>query len=104
LARQSFDSLLSGSCRELLFKTTTGYQPRRLDGTFRRLLRDCGLEVGAEGQKRSLYCLRHTYATLELLTRRIDIHTLARQMGNSAAVIESHYSKLTATIAADKLA
>ena len=103
LATQSFDSLLSGGCKELLFKTTTGYQPRRMDGTFRRLLRDCGLEVGAEGQKRSLYCLRHTYATLELLTSGIDIHTLARQMGNSVAMIELHYSKLTATMAADGL-
>jgi len=104
LAAQSFDSLLSGSCRELLFKTTTGYQPRRLDGTFRRLLRDCGLEVGAEGQKRSLYCLRHTYATLELLGGEVDIHTLAKQMGNSVAMIERHYSKLTATTAAERLA
>jgi len=87
-----------------LFKTTSGYQPRRLDGTFRRLLRDCGLEVGAEGQKRTLYCLRHTYATLELLSGEVDIHTLAKQMGNSVAMIERHYSKLTATMAAERLA
>jgi len=96
--------LLSSGCKELLFKTTTGYQPRRLDGTFRRLLRDCGLEVGAEGQKRTLYCLRHTYATFGLLTKGIDIHILAKQMGNSAAVIERHYSKMTASLAADQLA
>jgi len=31
-------------------------------------------------------------------------HTLSKQMGNSAAIIEKHYSKLTATMAADKLA
>jgi hypothetical protein len=104
LATQSFDSLLSSGCKELLFKTTSGYQPRRLDGTFRGLLRDCGLEVGAEGQTRTLYCLRHTYATMELLTKGIDIHILAKQMGNSAAVIERHYSKITASLAADQLA
>jgi len=33
-----------------------------------------------------------------------DIHTLSQQMGNSAAIIEKHYSKLTATMAAEKLA
>ena len=33
-----------------------------------------------------------------------DIHTLARQMGTSAGTIEWHYSKLTATVAADRLA
>ena len=33
-----------------------------------------------------------------------DIHTLSKQMGNSAAMIDRHYSKLTATMAADRLA
>jgi integrase len=68
------------------------------------LLRDCGLEVGAEGQKRTLYCLRHTYATLELLINNVNIHTLSKQLGNSAAILERHYSKLTATMAAKRLA
>jgi len=56
------------------------------------------------GRKRTLYSLRHTYATLALLNGEVDIHTLARQMGNSAAMIERHYSKLTATMAAERLA
>jgi hypothetical protein len=34
----------------------------------------------------------------------IDIHTLARQMGTSVGMLEKHYSKLTATMAAEKLA
>jgi site-specific recombinase XerD len=50
-----------------------------------------------------LYSLRHTYATLELLNKGTDIHTLSKQMGNSAAMIERHYSKLTATMAAERL-
>jgi hypothetical protein len=41
---------------------------------------------------------------LELIENRTDLHTLAKQMGNSAAMIERHYSKLTATMAADRLA
>jgi len=48
--------------------------------------------------------LRHTYATLEMLRGEVDIHTLSKQMGNSTAMIERHYSKLTATMAADRLA
>jgi hypothetical protein len=48
--------------------------------------------------------LRHTYATLELIENRTDIHTLSKQMGNSVGMIEKHYSKLTATMAADRLA
>jgi hypothetical protein len=48
--------------------------------------------------------LRHTYATLELIENKTDVHTLAKQMGTSIGMIEKHYSKLTATMAADKLA
>ena len=69
-----------------------------------RLMRDCGLEKDAEGQTRTLYSLRHTYAKLELIENRAGLHTPENQMGNSAAMIERHYSKLTATIAADRLA
>ena len=75
-----------------------------LVGTFRRLMRDSGLLVDGAGQTRTLYSLRHTYATLELLKNSTDIHTLSKQMGNSASMIERHYSKFTATMAADRLA
>jgi integrase len=67
-------------------------------------MRDSGLLKNTEGQNRTLYSLRHTYATLTMLQGTVDIHILSRQMGNSAAMIERHYSKLTATMAADKLA
>jgi integrase len=56
------------------------------------------------GQTRTLYSLRHTYATMEMLRGGVDIHTLSKQMGNSAAMIERHYSKLTATMAVERLA
>jgi integrase len=88
----------------LLFRISTGYQPVSLNGTFKRLMRDSGLLKNTEGQNRTLYSLRHTYATLEMLRGEVDIHTLSKQMGNSAAMIERHYSKLTATMAADRLA
>ncbi len=53
---------------------------------------------------RTFYSLRHTYATFALLYDKVNIHTLSKQMGNSAAMIERHYSKLTATMAAEQLA
>jgi integrase len=67
-------------------------------------MRDTGLLKNEDVQNRTLYSLRHTYATFALLNGEVDIHTLSKQMGNSAAIIERHYSKLTATMAADKLA
>ena len=100
----SFDDLFAERVPHLLFRFADGYQPPSMNGTFRRLMRDTGLLKNTEGQTRTLYSLRHTYATFELLRHSTDIHTLSRQMGNSAAMIEKHYSKLTATMAADKLA
>ena len=67
------------------------------------VLDDCGLRKGPRDEDRSLYSLRHTYATQELLAGT-DIHTLARQMGTSVVMLEKHYSKLTATMAAEQLA
>jgi integrase len=100
----SFDDLFAERVPHFLFRFADGYQPPSMNGTFRRLMRDTGLLKNTEGQTRTLYSLRHTYATFELLRNSTDIHTLSKQMGNSAAMIEKHYSKLTATMAADKLA
>ncbi len=54
-------------------------------------------------QKRVLYSLRHTYATLLLEHDSIDIHLLATQMGTSVAMIEKHYSHATVRNAMDKM-
>jgi integrase len=58
---------------------------------------------GMGGLTRNLYSLRCTYATEELLAGT-DIHTLSKQMGTSVRMLEAHYSKLTATMAAERLA
>lgn len=100
----AFEDLLTTRVPYKLFRFSDGYQPPSLNGTFRRLMRDSGLEKNEQGQTRTLYSLRHTYATLQLLNNSTDIHTLSKQMGNSAAMIERHYSKLTATMAAERLA
>ena len=99
-----FETALTTRVPHLLFRFSHGHQPHSLMGTFRRLMRDSGLLVDGARQTRTLYSLRHTYATLALLETGTDILTLSRQMGNSAAMIERYYSKLTATMAADRLA
>jgi integrase len=104
IAGMSFETTFAERVPHKLFRFSDGYQPPSLNGTFRRLMRDTGLLKNEDGQTRTLYSLRHTYATFELLRGGTDIHTLSKQMGNSAAMIERHYSKLTATMAADRLA
>ena len=104
VASMEFEQLLTSNAHQLVFRTSQLHQPARLDGAFKRLLKDTGLLRDGAGQVRTLYSLRHTYATLELIENSTDIHTLARQMGNSVLMIERHYSKLTATMAAGRLA
>jgi integrase len=54
-------------------------------------------------KRRVLYSLRHTYATIALQIDRVEIHTLALQMGTSVSMIEKHYSHLDAVKAVNQL-
>ena len=97
-----FDAVL-GRKSANVFRTDNSLPLRFFNDRFDKLLRYAGLLHDKTGQKRSLYSLRHTYATQALLAGT-DIHTLAKQMGTSVRMLEQHYSKLTATMAAEKLA
>lgn len=55
------------------------------------------------GKRRVLYSLRHTYATIALEIDKVEIHTLAVQMGTSVGMIEQHYSHLDAVKAVHQL-
>ena len=111
LHTQSLEKTLQGkgsdkankAANHLVFTFSNGYQPTSLNGAFKRLMRDSGLLKDADGHNRTLYSVRHTYATLELLRANTDIHTLAKQMGNSASVTERNYSKQTATMVVERL-
>jgi len=102
---KDLDTVLCEKHDLCLFRYSNGKQPKSFHTTFIWLMKASGLiKDTATGQNRTLYSLRHTYATLELTENRTDLHTLAKQMGTSVGMIEKHYSKLTATMAADRLA
>ena len=88
-----------------VFSLSTGQRPTSMHTSFELLLKDSGMRVDAiTGKNRSLYSLRHCYATMSLMDGQMDMHTLAKQMGTSVGMLEQHYSKMTATMAADRLA
>ena len=103
IADMTLDELLELKLAQRVFRFKDGRKPFEMNKVFRRLLEDMNLVKGQAGTDRTLYSLRHTYATQELLAGT-DIHTLARQMGTSVVMLERHYSKLTATMAAEQLA
>jgi integrase len=99
--QQRFEELKDLS-EELLFKqdayvfrTREGGVPnhQRLTKSFKIFLRWLGIEKDAHGNVRTLYSLRHTYATSGLV-KDLSMETLAAQMGTSRPMIERHYSKL----------
>jgi integrase len=104
LAGMTFDKLIAAKVDEYVFRLADGTQTNSLNQTFEVLMKDTGLAVGAASEKqRTLYSLRHTYATLQLLEGR-SIHELAKQMGTSVAMLEQHYSKITPELVAEKFA
>jgi len=72
-----------------------------LGGSFRQFLELHDMVSGADGKTRTLYSLRHTYATNALAEGR-NIHQLAVQMGTSVKMLEQHYSKVSARLNAEE--
>lgn len=50
-----------------------------------------GIKQSPNGE-RTLYSLRHSYITWELMAQRVNIEVLAKQCGTSISMIEQHYS------------
>ena len=81
-----------------------GTLSKNIHQNFRKFVTDTGLiTCPRTGQNRTLYSLRHTYATFALLNDGMDIHALAVQMGTSIGMIERHYSHLTPRLKKDML-
>jgi integrase len=102
LSYTTLDALIESKLDKLIFRLVTGEPISNLENIFRNLMKHSGLMYDSGGQRRTLYSLRHTYAT-RALAKGVDIHTLARQMGTSVLMIERHYSKITPMLSAEKL-
>jgi integrase len=103
LPYSGLDAIIEAKFDRLIFRLPTGEQISNMENIFRNLMVRSCMRMDSGGQNRTLYSLRHTYATFAL-ARGLDIHTLARQMGTSVGMIERHYSKLTPMMSAEKLA
>jgi len=95
LKHLSFKELLNSNSEMPVFALPDGEQTDNLRATFRSFLKDHKLlKCPRTDKNRTLYSLRHTYATFALTLSKTDIHLLAKQMGTSIAMIEAHYSHL----------
>ena len=105
LAKYSLDTIIRRKVNERVFKTADGKESKYLASTFKQLMKDCGLDADRDTKlKRTLYSFRHSYAHEALLSDRMDVYTLAKQMGTSVKMIELHYGHLNPTLKADVIA
>lgn len=79
LKGKAFNALLNVD--EFVFRLRDGSIPKDLHGAFTMMLQKAGLLDDTNGQSRSLYSLRHAYATFQILFGKIDLQTLAKNMG-----------------------
>ena len=102
IKKLSFDALIKKRVDDYVFKLRDGTTSKHLNGTFRHLMRDSGLNKN--GGNKTLYSLRHTYAHLAILEENIDVYKLSKQMGTSVKMIEKYYGHITPAHIASKLA
>lgn len=103
LPYSGLNAVIEAKVDQLIFRLPSGEQISNMENIFRNLMVRSNMQRDGSGKNRTLYSLRHTYATFALASG-VDIHTLARQMGTSVGMIERHYSKLTPMMNAEKLA
>ena len=99
---EDFDGLIAAKLDEPVFTTrlSATVTVHNLNRAFNALMTELDLKTGADGRTRTLYSLRHFYATLNL-ERGVTTHALSRQLGNSTDMIDRHYSKYSPLLNAE---
>ena len=77
-----------------LFRLADGSTTNELGKAFEKAISEAGLKSSPHGV-RTLYSLRHTYITWQLISGNVSMEVLAKQCGTSIAMIEQHYSHVT---------
>jgi len=104
LGDMTLQEVLKKRIAKRVFRMSDGTTPYDFVHTFRQLLNDSGmLNCPVTNKERTLYSLRHYYATQHLLDGT-PIHDLAQNMGTSVPMITRHYSHLTPLMKAKQFA
>jgi len=77
---------------DFIFAHPNGTPIKSLKRSFASLVRFADVEFDSRGNRRTIYSLRHTYATMRL-TEGVSVYALARNMGTSVAMIERFYGQ-----------
>ena len=86
----------------LIFCHRDGTEIGSFKKSFRTLLKGAGVESDSRGHARTIYSLRHTYAT-NSLQHSVNHYALAKNMGTSVAMLENFYGHTSNVASADEL-
>ena len=87
-----------------LFRMSDGNKIITLIDQFNLVLKRAGITKNADGEKFTLYSLRHFYAVQMLRKGKVNVFDVARNMGTSVQIIESYYGKhATSAVLATRL-
>jgi integrase len=105
LSKMSFQELIDRGVNQYVFRKNEKDISTPLGRMFSRVLESAGLLMDKQSEtKRTLYSLRHFYATRTLTRTDITPYQLAEFMGTSIAMIKTHYGHLDLRNIADKFA
>ena len=76
-----------------LFRMPDGNKIITLIDQFNEVLKRENITHNADGEKYTLYSLRHFYAVQMLRHGKVNVFDVARNMGTSVQIIESYYGK-----------
>jgi len=103
LKHMSFYELIEASVDKYVFRVNGKDMTSNFGKIFKRLLEAAGLLVDRRsGKDRTLYCLRHYYATLRITIGDISTAQIADYMGTSEKMIQEHYKHLNLQRIANK--
>jgi integrase len=100
----TLDELVAAKVDKCIFRMRDGVQPYNFVNVFGDALRKADMVTnGHDSYERSLYSLRHYYAT-ERLNEGMSYEKLEEQMGTSAKMLKQHYNHLNVNRMAKELA
>jgi integrase len=101
----TFEEFLNRRLTDYVFRINDKDMTTKFGRMFKRLLDNLGLLIDPRtGKERTLYSLRHMYATHVLTKRRMSIEELAEHMGTSVSMIQNHYNHIILRKAASRIA
>ena len=77
---------------DFVFAHKDGKPIKSFKKSFASLIDAAGVGIDGKGNRRTIYSLRHTYATFRL-EEGVGVYTLARNMGTSVTMIERFYGQ-----------